>query len=473
MRLRTAIAALVSLAAIPSAASAETLLANDSVGETINAVTAAAELIEGEMYEVVFDIPADWLPIEMLGVRVVMVEGCNPDFLGTCQPAAVEWCAQYGMEVWEEGTNSVMSTQCIDPGTFGYTPVEYKEPGMNLFSQERDAIDGMTGTPYGFEIVGDPAMGNATFKDLRFSAINMNQNITLNPVMLNSTRIRIGLKALSTQCTQGGQIREGKHPVLAGDDDGVSADYTNFIYGEPLVPGLGSMCPDVMGPEHYAWEDFGPVFSRSRPGDFIMRLILNRDDPNAMPDMGMGGDDMGPDMNEADMGGGMTDTGSGNDMGGGMTDMGGGGDDTGGSNNGVGGALEIESITPDEGPADASTNVVIIGSGFEAGAQVLLGADNIGVTETLAERIRATVPEGLTPGSYDVIVTNPDGESAILADGYTVVEGAADPGDGKTGASADGCCSEVSGANRSSLLGFAIVAFLLTVIASARRRVHG
>ena len=85
--------------ALPALAQAETLLQNDSVGETFDGMTAAAELISEEMYEVTFDIPEDWLPVTMLGVRVVMVKNPNKA-LG---------CGRFGIEVWEESAAAPMN----------------------------------------------------------------------------------------------------------------------------------------------------------------------------------------------------------------------------------------------------------------------------------------------------------------------------------------------------------------------------
>ncbi len=204
--------------------------------------------------------------------------------------------------------------------------------------------------------------------------------------------------------------------------------------------------------------------------------------------MGMGGTDMGSDMGAADMGSDPMDMGAADmgsdpmDMGGSPVDMGsteadlGGGSNNGnnnpgGENNGVGATLMVESITPSEAGNDGSTAVVIVGVGFAPGVEVLLDAESIGVTETRSERIRATVPEGLAPGTYDVIVTNPDGASDVLADGFTVLEAdqEADPdGDSIPGGTSDGCCSQVDA--RRTTPGAAFLSLLLAGFLGARRR---
>ena len=154
-----------------------------------------------------------------------------------------------------------------------------------------------------------------------------------------------------------------------------------------------------------------------------------------------------------------------------MSDMG--GPDAGNPSdmgNGQGEGITIDSITPAEGPADASTDVVILGTGFQPGAELLVGAENVGVTETKSQRIRATVPEGFTPGTYDVIVTNPDGASARLEKGYTVTEGgAADAGGGgkNTGGKASSGCGCTTTAPAATPLWAALIAALFAMLAVA------
>lgn len=452
----------VPLMAVPLTAQAETLLQNDSVDEQFDGTTASARLIADEMYEATFEIPEAWLPVEMLGVRVVMVK--DPNFaLG---------CGRFGIEVWEESTAASQTANCT------IANISHKDPGAQIFTQD-SVVDPQTGTVVGFEVRGDETRGNATFKDLRFSSINMLSGITLNPVMLDTSTVRVAIRALDLQCTAGGQIQSGDHfPVLISDTDGVAQPETNFLYGEPEVSGI-SLCTNVMGPQHYVWEDFGPVFQNSQPGDFVMRLILDHDEPgNGDPDMGSSddtgmssldasfGDDMG-------MGGGDTGNGGSGDMS--FADSAnnannGTGNNANNANNNTNGAgLMIDSVTPDSGTNDQSVAIVIVGSGFEAGAEVLLDAENIGVTETRTGRIRATVPEGLEPALYDLIVTNPDGETAILIDGYEVLAVAPESGADRA-ATSDGCCSEVHGARTTSSVAYGLFALLLALAFGLRRR---
>ena len=437
-------------------AGAETILQNDSLEEMFSGTTASARLIEGEMYEAVFDIPEEWLPVEMLGVRVVMVESNSAED-PTCPPPCSVGCASFGLEVWEEGMQTPLTDSCI------IANVRYKDPGVQVFTQT--SVVSPMGDEIGFVIQGDPTRGSATYKDLRFSAINQIMGVTLNPVILNTSRVRIGLRAMSLQCT--GNPIEGDHfPVLLTDLDNVADPLTNFVYGEPLV--LGSPICTSGSPQHYAWEDFAPAFQASTPGDFIIRLILNHDDGMVdPPDVGLpdGGMDMA-DMSSTDMqvSDDMTST---PDMptpdmsAGDMTEQ----DDTGGE---AMGDLEIDSITPDEGQNDGSTDVVIVGSGFVVGAKVALGDETIGVTDVAPTTIQAVIPEGLEVGPYDVVVENPDGATAVLEDGFNVVA----PGSTTSrGGGDDGCCRQVSRGDDRLGLTFALLALGLVLRRRARRSV--
>ena len=77
----------------------------------------------------------------------------------------------------------------------------------------------------------------------------------------------------------------------------------------------------------------------------------------------------------------------------------------------------MRAVVPNAGPANSSVEVRILGTGFQPGATVTLGvaATNVSVISTTL--ITATTP--LHPGATaDVVVTNPDGQSAILTAGY-------------------------------------------------------
>ncbi|TYP57472.1 IPT/TIG domain-containing protein [Thermosediminibacter litoriperuensis] len=82
-----------------------------------------------------------------------------------------------------------------------------------------------------------------------------------------------------------------------------------------------------------------------------------------------------------------------------------------------------QGVSPSQGSVLGGTTVTINGSGFMAGAQVKFGgllAQNISVKSDSV--ITATVPATSTPGSVAVTVTNPDGGTAVLNNGFTYTQ---------------------------------------------------
>jgi MYXO-CTERM domain-containing protein len=155
-----------------------------------------------------------------------------------------------------------------------------------------------------------------------------------------------------------------------------------------------------------------------------------------------------PDAGAADAGGtdaGGTDAG-GTDAGGadaGGADAGGadaGGADAGAEDAGSPGAPRLTSITPNHGKAGEATPVVVLGAAFVPSTQVIIGGGLLSAaTFSSAAVISGTVPATLAPGTYDVVVANPDGQTATLARGFTVDQAdAVDAGNG-TGKGSCGC----------------------------------
>ena len=85
-------------------------------------------------------------------------------------------------------------------------------------------------------------------------------------------------------------------------------------------------------------------------------------------------------------------------------------------------SITVTSITPTSGPASGGTAVIITGSGFVTGATVSIGgAPAQLVTVTSATEIRASTPPHAA-GVVDVVVTNPNGQSATLSGAFTYAE---------------------------------------------------
>jgi IPT/TIG domain len=82
-------------------------------------------------------------------------------------------------------------------------------------------------------------------------------------------------------------------------------------------------------------------------------------------------------------------------------------------------APTVTSIAPASGSTAGGTNVTLTGTGFAAGATVTIGgvsATNVQVTSSTT--ITATTPAHAA-GAVSIVVTNPDGQSGTLANGFT------------------------------------------------------
>jgi hypothetical protein len=81
-------------------------------------------------------------------------------------------------------------------------------------------------------------------------------------------------------------------------------------------------------------------------------------------------------------------------------------------------APTVTAIEPTSGPVAGGTAVIITGMGFVSGASVTIGeAAATGVTLVSAISMTAVTPAG-TAGAKNVVVTNPDGQSATLVSGF-------------------------------------------------------
>ena len=84
----------------------------------------------------------------------------------------------------------------------------------------------------------------------------------------------------------------------------------------------------------------------------------------------------------------------------------------------------IIEVDPSSAPNDLETFIVITGTGFEDGADAHLEGTSLNdVSWVNDKRLEATVPWGMDPGIYDLVVVNPGGESDNLPDAFTVTQG--------------------------------------------------
>jgi hypothetical protein len=95
--------------------------------------------------------------------------------------------------------------------------------------------------------------------------------------------------------------------------------------------------------------------------------------------------------------------------------------------NGTG--LSVTGITPDAGDVGSTVSIADLkGTGFQVGATVMLthsgnlvlDASNVIVTPPSSITCDFTIPSNVPLGPYNVVVTNPDGTCAQMADGFTI-----------------------------------------------------
>ncbi|MFN7974409.1 MAG: IPT/TIG domain-containing protein [Acidobacteriota bacterium] len=86
----------------------------------------------------------------------------------------------------------------------------------------------------------------------------------------------------------------------------------------------------------------------------------------------------------------------------------------------LGPAPTISACNPPNGDNSASVPISVVGTNFDPGATLFLGATQITpITVTSSTQIDATVPAAFPEAVYDVIVTNPDTQTATLQGGYS------------------------------------------------------
>ena len=108
---------------------------------------------------------------------------------------------------------------------------------------------------------------------------------------------------------------------------------------------------------------------------------------------------------------------------GGSGNNGGGGDNNGGGDTGsdVLGDFVLETITPADMIAGEAVDVVLIGDGFESGAEARIGGIPLVGQEVLnGQTIQGRTPTTLPEGVHDVEVVLEDGTSQVLAGGFEV-----------------------------------------------------
>jgi IPT/TIG domain len=80
--------------------------------------------------------------------------------------------------------------------------------------------------------------------------------------------------------------------------------------------------------------------------------------------------------------------------------------------------LGIGTISPASGSVSGGTALTIRGSGFQTGATVAIGGKTANVTLRDVNTLTVTTP-ALAAGPQQIIITNPDGETAALDAAFT------------------------------------------------------
>ncbi|HBY96708.1 MAG TPA: hypothetical protein DEP84_22640, partial [Chloroflexi bacterium] len=85
------------------------------------------------------------------------------------------------------------------------------------------------------------------------------------------------------------------------------------------------------------------------------------------------------------------------------------------------GAPLVESIEPASAPPGVDAGVTIRGQNFQPGANPFIGSTSLqSVDQPDTETLHGTLPAGLPPGTYAVVVVNPNGKTGQLPNGFTI-----------------------------------------------------
>jgi len=84
-------------------------------------------------------------------------------------------------------------------------------------------------------------------------------------------------------------------------------------------------------------------------------------------------------------------------------------------------APRIDAISRQTGVENTETDIVIRGRGFWGTPEVRMGETSLMyVTLVSDSEVRATVPAGLSAGTYALTITNPDGQQTVIPAAFTI-----------------------------------------------------
>lgn len=93
----------------------------------------------------------------------------------------------------------------------------------------------------------------------------------------------------------------------------------------------------------------------------------------------------------------------------------------------------ISGIVPARLPVDVSTNIVLTGEGIQQGARLEIGGRQVATSTVVDDTTMRALIVGnhvSAPGLYDVVLTNPDGQTATLTGGFLFSGAEEDEGSG-------------------------------------------
>ena len=349
---------------------------------------------------------------------------------------------------------------CSPDSTGGQIPVNIEIYAGTTVPQTITSLPGTGAWPGEFEVLGvtaapltrsvETSPGSGQFS-LQINSFPVNLTVP-SPAPYLRVVVNVPSGLSSAACTDLALQSPAISPFR--DDNGVVGPRRNFIYQLGLLGGANQ----------WTWnEDVADPLNMTMGinGDWLIRLEVASSTP--IPDAGvdagpvdMGPADMGPaDMGPADLGpvdlgpvdmgpvdmgpvdmGPMADMGPPVDLGPMPTDAGPGdtgAPDVGPQDLGAGAPPPtITAITPNSIEQVTATTVTVVGTGFDADVELRIGqllADVQSVSGSTT--LTANIPMSVVAGVYDVVVTNPDGQSAVLPAGFTIT------GDGLDG---DGGC---------------------------------
>jgi hypothetical protein len=82
----------------------------------------------------------------------------------------------------------------------------------------------------------------------------------------------------------------------------------------------------------------------------------------------------------------------------------------------------LESMDPNFGPTEGGTLTTLTGTNFLPGAAVSFGGAAAKMESVVSTTTLTAMTPAHEPGTVDVVLTNPDGETAILASGFTYAD---------------------------------------------------